>query len=327
VARRAPRWLLAVAVAAILAGYATFHLWIVPPQGFYCGDQGAKFLQARATHAHGVLTPWIEGPALEIDRDHRFQEPFLLRRDGHLIGVFPWILSLVTAPFYGWLGMRGLYVVPALSAVVVLSRGVGHRPHHGAIARAVSAPARWRSRRRQSCFTVASSGNTAVGGGRARRAGAHRSRWIARCARIGLVRSIAAGVCLGAAAAFRPAALVAAPAVVIAILAVCRRRSSVGDIAALLLVSPRVRRDARRQRGDFRHGDPFQVTSNLALRLKPPVEMKLDIVRAIVLPSRFQVVFLAALALIPIAALALERQRRGLAHLTAIAPSPWRNSR
>jgi len=115
-------------------GYRSAHAWpvlvlalffivlqarVLPPDGFVTGDQGSKFLQARAFADHGPLDPGIEVRARDIDPDYRHQEPKLKNRRGRLVSEFLWLLPLTTAPFVALFGLRGLYVVPALSALVV----------------------------------------------------------------------------------------------------------------------------------------------------------------------------------------------------------------
>lgn len=114
----APRHRLAAALV-IVAAYAALQHWWLPADGFLSGDSGTKYLQARAVVERGPLTPWVEGPALDLDPSFRWQEPFLLIRKGHLVGVFPWLFAVLTAPFLRLFGLPGLYVLPALSMAVV----------------------------------------------------------------------------------------------------------------------------------------------------------------------------------------------------------------
>jgi hypothetical protein len=107
---------LALSAAAILAFFAGLQV-IAPPDGFFSGDQGAKYLQARAFALHGPLHPGIEVASRDIDPG--FHHQILENRGGQLVGVFSWLLPMLTAPFLAAFGFRGLYVVPALSAVVI----------------------------------------------------------------------------------------------------------------------------------------------------------------------------------------------------------------
>ena len=102
-------------VAVLLIFYACLHAFVLPPDGFVAGDQGTKLLQTRATLAHGLFSPWVEGLSRDLDPALRFQEPLLVRRDAaHLVGIFPWIFPGVTALFYWLFGAYGVYVIPAL---------------------------------------------------------------------------------------------------------------------------------------------------------------------------------------------------------------------
>ena len=121
---------------AIVAAYAALQYWWFPPDGFLTGDQGTKFLEARAVLQNGPLHPWIQGPGLDVDTARRWQEPFLMRQGTHLVGVFPWLFAVLTAPFLGIFGLRGLYVVPALSvaATFIAASRIGRdlgQPHGG----------------------------------------------------------------------------------------------------------------------------------------------------------------------------------------------------
>jgi len=106
-------------VLLIALFFAAMQCFVLPPDGFVTGDQGSKFLQTRAFAANGPLNPSIEIAARDIDPDYRHQEPKLKNRRGRLVSEFLWLLPLLSAPFFAALGMRGLYVVPALSAIVV----------------------------------------------------------------------------------------------------------------------------------------------------------------------------------------------------------------
>ncbi|HEX4566884.1 MAG TPA: hypothetical protein VH138_09645 [Vicinamibacterales bacterium] len=93
--------------------------FVLPPDGFMCGDQGAKYLQTRAFADHGPLNPSIDVRSRDIDPDFTHQEPKLKNRRGRLVSEFLWLMPLLGSPFLALFGLRGLYVVPAVSALVV----------------------------------------------------------------------------------------------------------------------------------------------------------------------------------------------------------------
>jgi hypothetical protein len=101
---------------AILAFFAAVQ-FVAPPDGFFSGDQGAKYLQTRAFALQGPLHPGIEVASRDVDPAAAHQ--ILENRRGQLVGVFSWLLPILSAPFFALLGFRGLYVVPAVSAVVI----------------------------------------------------------------------------------------------------------------------------------------------------------------------------------------------------------------
>src|SRR5262245_51914416 len=108
---------LAGSVVVLLALFAAAQA-VLPPDGFFCGDQGAKYLQTHAFARQGPLNPGITAAAADIDPRFEHQIHLELHR-GRLVGVFSWLLPLVAAPFVAAFGDRGLYVVSALSAVVL----------------------------------------------------------------------------------------------------------------------------------------------------------------------------------------------------------------
>jgi hypothetical protein len=108
-------------VFAILTGlfFAVMQIFVLPPDGFMTGDQGSRYLQTRAFAQQGPLNPAIDVRSRDIDPEYRHQEPKLKNRRGRLVSEFMWLMPLLGAPFVALVGMRGLYVVPALSALVV----------------------------------------------------------------------------------------------------------------------------------------------------------------------------------------------------------------
>jgi hypothetical protein len=118
---------LAISVAVLLAVFAALQA-ALPPDGFFCGDQGAKYLQTHAFAQHGPLRPGIDAAARDIDPAFDHQMHLELHR-GQLVGVFSWLLPLLAAPFVAAFGDRGLYVIPALAAVVLFlaSAALGRR--------------------------------------------------------------------------------------------------------------------------------------------------------------------------------------------------------
>ena len=93
------------ASALLIAAFCAAMQWLVlPPDGFVTGDQGSKFLQARAFADQGPLNPSIEVMSRDIDPEYRRQEPKLKNRRGRLVSEFLWLLPLLTAPFFACSG-------------------------------------------------------------------------------------------------------------------------------------------------------------------------------------------------------------------------------
>ena len=107
-------------IAVLAAGIAVLQAAMFTPYGFFSGDQGSKYLQARAFATHGPLQPGIDVRSRDLDPEYRHQEPKLKNRRGRLVSEFLWLLPLASAPFVALFGLWGLYVVPALSVLAVL---------------------------------------------------------------------------------------------------------------------------------------------------------------------------------------------------------------
>jgi hypothetical protein len=110
-------WISALLLAALLFA---LHLTVLPAAGWFGGDMGTKYLQARGALEHGVLTPWIDYPGLDLDPELEHHGLFMEARDGKVLGIFPPAFSTATAPFLALLGFPGLYLIPALGAGLVL---------------------------------------------------------------------------------------------------------------------------------------------------------------------------------------------------------------
>lgn len=91
------------------------------PEGIYfSGDAGLKALLsqqlARGDLRFDLIPPtesWIRN--LWQDGLYPYEEPFVYNVAGKYYITFPYIFSLVTAPFYALFGDRGLYLIPLLS--------------------------------------------------------------------------------------------------------------------------------------------------------------------------------------------------------------------
>jgi hypothetical protein len=113
-------------VLAIAAFFVFVQTAVLPPEGFWTGDQGAKYLQSVAFAEH-PFNPSVDVRSRDIDPEYRYQ--ILFNRDGKLVATFSWLMPILTAPFLKLLGMRGLYVIPALSAIAIflLAVALGRR--------------------------------------------------------------------------------------------------------------------------------------------------------------------------------------------------------
>ena len=102
---------LAVILAALAAG--------LRPDAFFAGDPGIKLIAARTALEHpahplDLPLPTIAGAAAP------HVEPFFSVHGSHAHAVTSPIFPLVSAPVLGLLGLRGLYVLPALGFIVAV---------------------------------------------------------------------------------------------------------------------------------------------------------------------------------------------------------------
>lgn len=110
---------LRMSVAILGLFFAAAQILALRPDGWVTGDQGSKYLQTRAFATQGPLNPAIQVLARDIDPEYRHQEPKLKNRRGRLVSEFLWLLPLLSAPFFRTVGVYGLYVIPALSAIAI----------------------------------------------------------------------------------------------------------------------------------------------------------------------------------------------------------------
>lgn len=122
-------WRLASAAAhsenadgAALAAVVFLALFLVqmglPPLGFFSGDCGVKYLTVRAVMERGPLDPTIDYPARDIDPTFAGRNIFLVQHGERLVSLFPPVLPTLAAGCVSLFGLRGLYIVPALGAVL-----------------------------------------------------------------------------------------------------------------------------------------------------------------------------------------------------------------
>jgi hypothetical protein len=115
-------WIIAILVAGV--GYLFVLQYLTPDSVYFSGDSGLKAMLSQNL-AKGDLSfslefpdqPWIN--ALWQDGLFPYQEPYVYHLAGKYYITFPYTFSLVTAPFYTFLGYRGLYVIPGLATLVI----------------------------------------------------------------------------------------------------------------------------------------------------------------------------------------------------------------
>jgi hypothetical protein len=124
---------------AVIGAGIVYTLWLVSfisDEVFYVGDLG---LRALLTHqmAAGHLAFHLDPPAEAWVRElwdaglFPFEPGFVYEQRGRRYLVYPAIFSLLTAPFYAFMGFRGLYVVPLLALWATWVRFAAASRHAG----------------------------------------------------------------------------------------------------------------------------------------------------------------------------------------------------
>jgi hypothetical protein len=113
--------------ACALLVYLCIAWFVYDPYAVWSPDEGAKLLQIQYLRLeHGSLAYDVAYPGRELDPDLQFSATDtkigLLRAiDGRLFfGRLP-VFPLIELPFFHWLGLRGLYLLPALGGAVCVA--------------------------------------------------------------------------------------------------------------------------------------------------------------------------------------------------------------
>jgi len=115
--RKIGAWWVAVMAAGLLLLY-----WVCLPRhaergAFYSGDQGIRLMQVEGMKLHGFGL--FHNPNPRIDPDVEFvYDPALRRARDRPVWMIPPFFALITLPVYAKFGTFGLYLLPALGAVL-----------------------------------------------------------------------------------------------------------------------------------------------------------------------------------------------------------------
>ncbi len=96
----------------------------IAPEVYFSGDGGLKALLAKQL-ASGELRFDLITPALSWVDDlweqglYPYEPPFVYNVDSKYFITFPYTFPLITAPFYGLFGERGLYFIPLISSWII----------------------------------------------------------------------------------------------------------------------------------------------------------------------------------------------------------------
>jgi hypothetical protein len=120
-----PFWLAAAIVPFLAAG--------LPADGFFVGDAGVKLVAAMNVRAHPLEPLQVTPPVVGDRPAPALMDPFFAPHGEHAHAMTPPLFPLLTAPLLGLFGLRGLYVIPIASylllipATAALARAAGSR--------------------------------------------------------------------------------------------------------------------------------------------------------------------------------------------------------
>jgi len=113
-------------IACVSAGilYVTYLLAQLPGEVFFSGDGGIKALLTKQA-LDGFLAPdlrlsaepWVQD--LWSQGHYPFDIPFIYESGGQHVPCFPVFFQWLTAPFYGLLGVSGLYLIPVAAGIAI----------------------------------------------------------------------------------------------------------------------------------------------------------------------------------------------------------------
>lgn len=91
----------------------------LPPHGFFSGDQGVKLIAARNAVAHPARPFQVDLPEIGGEAAP-FVDRFFSLHDDHAHALQSPLFPAISAPFIAAFGLRGAYILPAVSFVALL---------------------------------------------------------------------------------------------------------------------------------------------------------------------------------------------------------------
>ncbi|MGD8240177.1 MAG: hypothetical protein PVH68_16600 [Armatimonadota bacterium] len=118
--RKTGAWLVGAMVVFLLLLYWAYLPRHAERAAFYTGDQGIRLMQLEGMKRHGFGL--FHNPSPRIDPDVEFfHDPALRRAHGRSVWMIPPFFALITLPAYATFGAFGLYLLPALGAVLAVA--------------------------------------------------------------------------------------------------------------------------------------------------------------------------------------------------------------
>ncbi|HET9481758.1 MAG TPA: hypothetical protein VFP98_08380, partial [Candidatus Polarisedimenticolia bacterium] len=106
----------AIAMSVVYAGLAV----AIPPEAFFSGYEGVQWLQTDSIIRHRWTSLAVDPPGGDLDPEARFLPPFLVEKQGRIRSIHPAFMPLLASLPYAVAGMRGMYLIPAISAILCL---------------------------------------------------------------------------------------------------------------------------------------------------------------------------------------------------------------
>ncbi len=90
---------------------------LLPADAFYVGDSGVKLIATREVLAHPARPFDVDPPAIGDVTFGEFRDPFFAAHGDHAHAVTSPLFPILSAPFLGLFGLRGLAVLPILGFI------------------------------------------------------------------------------------------------------------------------------------------------------------------------------------------------------------------
>ncbi|MBI2220594.1 MAG: hypothetical protein HYU53_05245 [Acidobacteria bacterium] len=109
-------WVAAIGFTVLLASLSAG----LPADGFFAGDPGVKLIAAQAAWEHPLRPLELDLPRINGAPAPQFLSPFFVHHEGHAHAITSPLFPILSAPFIGFFGVRGAYVLPIFAFGLLL---------------------------------------------------------------------------------------------------------------------------------------------------------------------------------------------------------------